>query len=133
MLNPGPIGHGVGIGIQGRQNPAMPEEIEPGPQMPAEIRFCQRLEREIQDKQQEQGIEGRKYVAPIHPARHASRLTAAGCPTSRLPSTSHSTSVRRKQLMASSGVQTIGSFTLNEVFSSTGTPVWRPNVSSSKR
>ena len=58
MFNPGPIRHGVGIGIQGRQCPAMLKEIESGPQMPTEIRFCQRLERKVQNDEQEQSIEG---------------------------------------------------------------------------
>ena len=60
MFNPGPIRHGVGIGVQGRQFPAMLKEIESGPQMPTEIRFCERLKREAQNDEQEQGIEGRE-------------------------------------------------------------------------
>src|ERR1700676_2068018 len=39
------------------------------------------------------------------------------------PSTSASIWVRKKQSIASSGRQTIGSVSLNEVFSTTGTPV----------
>ena len=60
MFNPGPIGHGVGIGIQGRQFPTMLQEVESGPKMPTEIRLCQRLEREVHNDEQEQSIEGRE-------------------------------------------------------------------------
>src|SRR5207253_6066069 len=45
------------------------------------------------------------------------------------PSTSTSILVRRNVPAASSGVQQMGSFSLNDVFSSTGTPVARPNAS----
>ena len=41
----------------------------------------------------------------------------------KLPSTSTSIFVRKKQSSASSGRQTTGSFSLNEVFSTIGTPV----------
>jgi hypothetical protein len=58
MLNPRPIRHGVGIWIQGRQFPAMLQEIESGPKMPTEIRLCQRLERKVHNDEQEQSIEG---------------------------------------------------------------------------
>ena len=44
------------------------------------------------------------------------------------PITSTSMRVRRKQSSASSGRSTIGSFSLNEVLSSTGTPVRRAGV-----
>ena len=44
------------------------------------------------------------------------------------PSTSMSIFVRRKQSSASSGLQTIGSFSLNDVFSTIGTPVSRWNA-----
>jgi hypothetical protein len=36
----------------------MLQEIESGPQMPTEIRFCHGLKRKIQNDEQEQGIEG---------------------------------------------------------------------------
>ena len=36
--------------------------------------------------------------------------------------------VRRKQSSACAGVNTIGSFSLNEVFSSIGTPLRRPKA-----
>jgi hypothetical protein len=45
----------------------------------------------------------------------------------KLPSTSASICVRTKQSSASSGRQTMGSLSLKEVFSTTGTPVWRSN------
>src|SRR5215470_16610402 len=40
------------------------------------------------------------------------------------PSTNASICVRRKQSIASCGLQTIGSLSLKEVLSTTGTPVW---------
>src|SRR5215469_1017906 len=46
-----------------------------------------------------------------------------------LPSTSTSIWVRRKQSRASSGLQTTGSFSLNEVLSTIGTPVSSRNAS----
>lgn len=51
--------------------------------------------------------------------RHAPRSPT----TTRFSITSTSMSARRKQLTASVGVQTMGSFSLNDVFSTTGTPV----------
>jgi hypothetical protein len=36
----------------------MLKEIESGPQMPTEIRLCQRLERKVQNNEQEQSIKG---------------------------------------------------------------------------
>src|SRR5437870_7357963 len=47
----------------------------------------------------------------------------AGLRTMALPSTRVFILVRRKHSMASSGWQTIGSFSLKEVFKTTGTPV----------
>src|SRR5215475_5806038 len=56
------------------------------------------------------------------PALAARRMT-------ELPSTSTSILVRRKQSKASSGRHTTGSFSLNDVFSTIGTPVSRENAS----
>ena len=39
------------------------------------------------------------------------------------PSTTASMSVRKKQLIASAGVRTIGSFSFSDVFRTSGTPV----------
>src|SRR5215831_13836523 len=47
------------------------------------------------------------------------------------PSTRASICVRKKQSMASAGLHTIGSLSLNEVFRSTGTPVCRSTSLSS--
>jgi hypothetical protein len=38
----------------------MVEQIDPGPQMPSEIRFDQRLQRKIDEKEKEKGIESGK-------------------------------------------------------------------------
>ena len=48
--------------------------------------------------------------------------------TSQSSTTSTSIRVRRKQSSASSGRQTTGSFSLNEVFSTIGTPVRSPKA-----
>ncbi len=48
------------------------------------------------------------------------------------PSTSTSIRVRKKQSSASPGSQTTGSFSLNDVFSSIGTPVMSRNAAISR-
>src|SRR5207245_11702147 len=58
--------------------------------------------------------------------REIAALVAHAIPvreTMRLPSTRTSIRVRRKQSSASSGLQTTGSFSLNEVLRTMGTPV----------
>src|SRR5579862_6821335 len=67
--------------------------------------------------------------------RQASPLGRSGPPggsdrdTTVSPSTKTSIFVRRKQSSASSGRHTTGSFSLNEVLSTIGTPVRRSNAS----
>src|SRR5215469_722494 len=60
--------------------------------------------------------------------REVSRCYWAGPVIRKSPRTSASICVRSKQSMASSGLQTIGSLSLNEVFSTTGTPVSSANA-----
>src|SRR5579863_2760995 len=51
----------------------------------------------------------------------------------KLPKTKTSILVRSKQAKASSGRQTIGSLSLNDVFSKTGTPVKSPKARMSRQ
>ena len=57
------------------------------------------------------------------PDQRGTSARRQACASSMSPSTSTSIFVRRKQSMASSGRHTMGSLSLNEVFSTTGTPV----------
>ena len=73
----------------------------------------------------------RQLTSP-HPADRVDEASARprGSPPRRttwFPSTSRSIRVSRNVRTASSGVITIGSFSLNDVFSRIGTPVSRPN------
>ncbi len=57
MLDPMPIRHGVGVGIGLRQPPALGDQIQPGAQMPSQVRLYQRLQREIQNEADQKTIE----------------------------------------------------------------------------
>src|ERR1700730_951083 len=57
------------------------------------------------------------------PRRELRCMWVHGCAIRKLPSTNASIWVRWKQSRASAGRQTIGSLSLKEVFSTTGTPV----------
>ena len=69
-------------------------------------------------------IRSRTQIVNQPSARH---LCRSGLAHQKSPRTRTSIFVRRKHSMASSGRQTIGSLSLNEVFSTTGTPVRFPN------
>jgi len=68
------------------------------------------------------------WTKPASCFGEVSRCYWAGRVIRKSPRTSASICVRSKQSMASSGLQTIGSLSLNEVFSTTGTPVSSANA-----
>lgn len=47
----------MGIGISLRHLPAVVQQIDSGPQMPSKIRLDQRLQRKVEEKKKEKGIE----------------------------------------------------------------------------
>jgi hypothetical protein len=69
-----------------------------------------------------QDCTGTTGIAPAPFTTQAARVTR------KSPNTSASIFVRKKQSIASSGRQTIGSLSLNDVFSTTGTPVKSRNA-----
>ena len=84
--------------------------------------------------QSKSGVDGLDYpTCSLPPSKARVRIGLSFRVMNELPRTSVSIFVRKKQSKASCGSQTTGSFSVNEVFSTIGTPVRSAKLSISRR